>query len=104
MPDCAPDAAYCAGPGVGQTASDPPGLELFRPEHLVGDDLAFATHRVCCSGVFWSLNWYEPSANMSYTIDLSRNIAAQFGDSSATHNVASAKAVAALASQLVRLP
>ena len=33
---------------------------------------AFATHRVCCNGVFWSLSWYEERANMSYTIDLSR--------------------------------
>ena len=104
IPGCTADAAYCAGPGVGQTSSDPPGLELFRPEHLVGDDLAFATHRVCCSGVFWSLNWYEPSTNMSYTIDLSRNIAAEFGDSTATDNVPSAKAVGTLASELVRLP
>jgi hypothetical protein len=102
--DCAPNAAYCAGPGVGQSASDPPGLELFRPEHLVGDDLAFATHRVCCSGVFWSLNWYDAVANMSYTIDLSRNIATQFGGSSASDDVAAAKAVGALAGQLVHLP
>lgn len=102
--DCAPDAAYCSGPGVGQKQGDPPGLELFRPEHLVGNDPAFATHRVCCNGVFWSLNWYDTSANMSYTIDLSRNIAAQFGSGSADDDVNAAKAVGALAGQLVRLP
>jgi DnaJ-like protein len=104
IPNCAPDAAYCGGPGVGQSPNDPPGVELFRPEHLVGDDPAFATHRVCCSGVSWSLNWYDPQTNMSYTIDLSRNIALEFGDSTATDNVASAKAVGALASELVHLP
>ncbi len=102
--DCAPDAPYCAGPGVGQSASDPPGLELFRPEHLVGDNPAFATHRVCCSGVYWSLSWYEPASNMSYTIDLSRDVATQFGSSSADDDVDAARAVGALAPQLVRLP
>jgi hypothetical protein len=102
--DCAPDATYCAGPGVGQSASDPPGLELFRPAHLVGENPAFATHRVCCSGVYWSLSWYEPSTNMSYTIDLSRNVAIQFGSSSADDNVDAARSVGALAGELVRLP
>src|SRR5579859_2704390 len=104
MTDCAPDAAYCVGPGAGQNAADPPGLELFRPEHLVGDDPAFATHRVCCNGVFWSLNWYDAGVNMSYTIDLSRTIAAQYGSSAADDDVNAAKAVGALAGQLVRLP
>jgi hypothetical protein len=104
MTDCAPDAAYCVGPGAGQNQADPPGLELFRPEHLVGDNPAFVTHRVCCNGVFWSLNWYDAGANMSYTIDLSRNIAAQFGSASADDDVNAAKAVGALAGQLVRLP
>jgi hypothetical protein len=104
LPDCAPDAAYCAGPGVGQKPGDPPGVELFRPEHLVGDEPAFVVHRVCCSGVSWSLNWYEASTNMSYTIDLSRNEATLFGSSSADDNVDAARAVGALAGQLVRLP
>jgi curved DNA-binding protein CbpA len=104
LPDCAPDATYCAGPGVGQNAGDPPGLELFRPEHLVGEDPAFVTHRVCCNGVFWSLSWYDAASNMSYTIDLSRNVAAQFGSSNADDDVNAAKAVGALAGQLVRLP
>jgi hypothetical protein len=103
LQDCAPDAAYCSGPGVGQNPGDPPGLELFRPEHLVDDSPAFATHRVCCNGVFWSLNWYDAATNMSYTIDLSRNIAAQFGNGSADDDVNAAKAVGALAGQLVRL-
>ena len=104
IPDCAPDAAYCAGPGVGQSASDPPGLELFRPEHLVGENPAFATHRVCCNGVYWSLSWYEPATNMSYTIDLSRSVAMEFGSTTADGNVDGARAVGALAGQLVRLP
>jgi hypothetical protein len=104
LTDCAPDADYCSGPGVGQKPTDPPGLELFRPEHLVGDDPAFATHRVCCNGVFWSLSWYEPTTNMSYTIDLSRSIAAQYGGASADDDVTSARAIGALAGQLVRLP
>jgi hypothetical protein len=104
LPDCAPDATYCRAAGVGQKPTDPPGLELFRPEHLVGDDPAFATHRVCCNGVFWSLSWYEPITNMSYTIDLSRNIAAQYGSASADDDVDAARAIGALAGQLVRLP
>jgi hypothetical protein len=103
LADCAPEATYCAGAGVGQRPSDPPGLELFRPQHLVGDNPAFVTHRVCCNGVFWSLSWYEPSSNMSYTIDLSRNVATQFGGSAADDNVDAARAVGALAGQLVRL-
>jgi DnaJ-like protein len=102
--ECGPETAYCAGPGFGQQAGDPAGLELFRPEHLVGDDPAFVVHRVCCSGLFWSLSWYEASTNMSYTIDLSRNIAAQFGSNRAEDDVNAAKLVGALASQLVRLP
>jgi hypothetical protein len=102
--DCAPDATYCAGAGVGQSASEPPGLELFRPEHLVGENPAFATHRVCCNGVYWSLSWYEPATNMSYTIDLSRVVAMEFGSANADDNVDAARAVGALAGQLVRLP
>jgi DnaJ-like protein len=102
--DCAPDAAYCTGATVGQKPGDPPGLELFRPDHLVGDNTAFVTHRVCCNGVFWSLSWYEPSTNMSYTIDLSRSVASQVGSASADDDVNAAKTVGALASQLVRLP
>jgi hypothetical protein len=101
--DCAPNATYCAGPGVGESASDPPGLELFRPAHLVGENPAFVTHRVCCNGVYWSLSWYEPATNMSYTIDLSRSVAMQFGGTTADNNVDAARAVGALAGELVRL-
>jgi hypothetical protein len=104
LADCAADAPYCSGLAVGQSASDPPGLELFRPAHLVGDDEAFATHRVCCNGVYWSLSWYDPATNMSYTIDLSRNVALQFGNATAAKDVDAARAVGALAGQLVRLP
>jgi hypothetical protein len=101
---CSPDAPYCTGLGVGQSASDAPGVELFQPAHLVGDDPAFVVHRVCCNGVYWSLSWYDPAANMSYTIDLSRNVALQFGSARADDNADAARAVGALASQLVRLP
>jgi hypothetical protein len=104
LPACQPDATYCSGPGAGQSAADPPGVELFREPDLVADYPAFATHRVCCNGVFWSLSWYEPNTNMSYTIDMSRNVAAQFGGTVADGDVAAARRVAALASQLVRLP
>jgi hypothetical protein len=104
LPDCAPEATYCAGPGVGQGPNDPPGVELFRPQHLVGNDPAFATHRVCCNGVSWSLNWFDQATNMSYTIDLSRNVAMQYGGSSASNDVDAARTVGALAAQLVRLP
>jgi hypothetical protein len=62
------------------------------------------SHRVCCNGDFWSLSWYEERTNMSYTIDLSRSVAARFGNSAAEGDVAAAHAVAALAPQLVRLP
>jgi hypothetical protein len=102
--DCPAEATYCAGPGTGQSASDPPGVELFRPPDLITDYPAFATHRVCCNGVFWSLSWYEPATNMSYTIDLSRSVAAQFGSPTADNDIAAARAVANLARQLVRLP
>lgn len=102
--DCATDAPYCSALNVGQQSGDPPGLELFRPEHLVGDDPAFVVHRVCCTGLFWSLSWYEPATNMSYTIDMSRNVAAQYGGTSASEDVDAAKAIGALAGQLVRLP
>lgn len=100
---CSPDATYCVGQVPGQS-SGPPGLELFRAPGLVGDFPAYATHRVCCNGVFWSLSWYEPNVNMSYTIDVSRSAAAQYGGSVAEGNVAAARAFAALAPQLVRLP
>src|SRR5207302_8094954 len=104
LPGCAPEAEYCAGPGAGQSTSDSPGLELFRSPGLIADYPAFAAHRVCCNGVFWSLSWYQPTTNMSYTIDLSRSVAAQFGTPTADADLASARAVGALASQLVRLP
>lgn len=102
-PDCTPDMAYCSGLVAGQT-SGPPGLEIFQAPGLIEDFPAFAVHRVCCNGVFWSVSWYESRANMSYTIDLSRSVAAQYGASSAQADVPSARAVAELAPQLVRLP
>ena len=71
---------------------------------MVDASPAFVSHRVCCNGVFWSLSWYEQRTNMSYTIDLSRSIAARYGSATADHDVAAAHAVAGLASQLVRLP
>jgi hypothetical protein len=107
--DCAPDARYCSGPVPGQASGPPgqpglPGLELFREPDLVGNDPAFVSHRVCCNGVFWSASWYEPRANVTYTIDLSRSVAAQFGSASADQDVKAARTVAALADELVRLP
>jgi hypothetical protein len=105
LPDCSADALYCAGPVPGQPAgTTPPGLELFRAPGLVDDNPAFATHRVCCNGVFWLLSWYEPRANMSYTIDVSRSVAARYGTPSAAGDESAARAFAALAPKLVRLP
>ncbi|HEV7665047.1 MAG TPA: J domain-containing protein [Chloroflexota bacterium] len=105
IPDCAPEATYCTGLAPGQTAgSGSPGYELFRAADLLPDYPAFVTHRVCCNGVFWSLSWYEPRANMSYTIDLSRRVAALYGSAAIEGDAAAAHAVANLASQLVRLP
>jgi hypothetical protein len=103
LPNCASDASYCVGPAPGQAAG-PPGLELFRTADLVVDSPAFVTHRVCCNGVFWSLSWYDSRADMTYTVDLSRSVAARYGSSAAEADVAAAHAVAALAAQLVRLP
>jgi hypothetical protein len=100
---CAPEATYCVGNAPGQT-SGPPGLEVFRADDLVEDYPAFATHRVCCNGVFWSLSWYEERANMSYTIDLSRTQAAAFGNGIDQQNVVAARELGTLARQLVRLP
>jgi hypothetical protein len=85
-------------------APGPPGLELFRTPGLVEDYPAYATHRVCCNGVFWSLSWYEPRTNMSYSIDVSRSAAITFGGPVVEGNVDAARAFAGLASQLVRLP
>jgi hypothetical protein len=51
----------------------------------------------------WSLNWYDQRTNMSYTIDLSRSVAAPYGSPAAEHDVAAARAVAALAPRLVPL-
>jgi len=101
--DCSSTAEYCAGPVAGQPPG-PPGLELFRAPQLVRDSPALVTHRVCCNGVFWSLSWYEQRTNMSYTIDLSRSVAARYGSQSADDDVAAARSVGALAAQLVRLP
>jgi hypothetical protein len=101
--DCSADAEYCSGPVAGQPAG-PPGLELFRAPQLVTDSPAFVTHRVCCNGVFWSLSWYDQRSNMSYTIDLSRSVAARYGGPAAEGDVAGAHTVGALAAQLVRLP
>lgn len=104
LPDCAADAAYCSGPAPGMPRSAPPGVELFRAPDLVETYPAFVTHRVCCNGVAWSVSWYEPQANMSYTIDLSRSVAARYGSPSVEADAAAARTVAALATRLVRLP
>lgn len=103
LPDCSPDGTYCSGPVPGQS-SGPPGLELFRAPGLVGEYPAYATHRVCCNGVFWSLSWYEARVDMSYSIEVSRSAAIQYGGSAVEANVAAARAFAVLASELVRLP
>src|SRR5207244_3181578 len=103
LTDCSSTAEYCSGPVAGQPPG-PPGLELFRAPQLVMDSPAFVTHRVCCNGVFWSVSWYEPRTNMSYTIDLSRSVAARYGSLRAEGAVTAAHAVAAHAPQLVRLP
>lgn len=102
LPECARDAAYCAGPAPGQPPG-PPGLELFRSSDFIEDYPGVVTHRVCCNGVFWSFSWFEPRANMSYTLDLSRGVAQRFGTSRADGDLAAAHAVAALAARLVRL-
>jgi hypothetical protein len=104
LPNCPAEAAYCVGPGAGQSATDPPGVELFRAPDLVAADPAFAVHRVCCNGLFWSMSWYDAGNNMSYKIDLSRNVAAQFGGPGLTGDLAAARSVAALGTQLVQLP
>ncbi len=101
--DCRVDSEYCAGLVAGQPPG-PPGLEMFRAPQLVMDSPAFVTHRVCCNGVFWSLSWYEQRTNMSYTIDLSRSVAARYGSLAAEGDESAAHAVGALAAQLVRLP
>jgi hypothetical protein len=100
---CPSDATYCVGPAPGQSGG-PPGMEVFRADDLVDDNPAFASHRVCCNGEFWSLSWYEERANMSYTIDLSRSQAAAFGSTIGEENAAAAHQLGALARQLVRLP
>ena len=102
LKDCSPDAGYCVGLAPGQSTG-PAGLELFRAPDLVQDFPSFALHRVCCNGVFWTVSWYEPRANVTYTIDLSRSVAAHFGTSAADANTAAARAVAALGPRLVRL-
>ncbi len=104
LPNCAAENAYCSGPAPGQTAGTD-GLELFRAPDLVGDYPAVAIHRVCCNGTFWSVAWYEPKANVSYAVDLSRALALQFGSNTITaDNLSGARGVASLAKQLVRLP
>ena len=103
MPNCGADTEYCSGQVAGQPPG-PNGLELFRTPDLVNGTPAFVTHRVCCNGVFWSLSWYEERTNMSYTIDLSRSVASRYGSLAAEDDVAAARAVGALAAQLVRLP
>jgi hypothetical protein len=102
LPDCAPDAAYCVGPVPGQTTG-PPGLELFRSTDFVDGAPALITHRVCCNGVFWSMSWYEAGPNMSYTLDLSRNVAQRYGTATADGDINAARTVATIASRLVRL-
>src|SRR5437667_62398 len=82
------------GPVPGQP-NGPPGLELFRRADFLEDFPSVMTHRVCCNGVFWSFTWYEPRANMSYTLDLSRNVAQRYGNSSVDGDVNAARAVAA---------
>jgi hypothetical protein len=100
---CTLENAYCVGPAPGQS-SGPPGLELFRAADLVDDYPAFVTHRVCCNGVFWSVAWYEPGPDMSYTIDLARAVAIPFGTTVDSANASVARQLGSLARDLVRLP
>lgn len=101
--DCAADATYCQGAVPGQPPG-PPGIELFRAPDLVQDYPSFVTHRTCCNGVFWSVSWYEPRANVTYEVDLSKSVAGRYGSAAVDSDAAAARSVAQIADALVRLP
>ncbi len=104
LPGCAAEATYCVGPAPGQTSGGN-GMELFREPDLMADNPAVGVHRVCCNGTFWTIAWYEPRANTSYAVDLSRSLALQFGSHDlGQQNLAAARAIASIGKQLVRLP
>jgi hypothetical protein len=98
---CPADAPYCVENVAGQDGAAP-ASEVFRGLK-VGDGEAVVEHVVCCGGHYWSLTWYDPARDMSYTMVLVGPIADRYGTTISSDNASVAQALAELAGQLVPL-
>lgn len=97
-PACA--TAYCSYPGLdGKT----PAAEVFGGVRIKGE-VAAVFHAACCAGDVWEVYWYDPAANMHYTLTVDADFDPQVGQSGVNRdNVSRANHLVDVANQLTRL-
>jgi hypothetical protein len=98
---CPADAPYCVENVAGQDGAAP-ASEVFRGL-TVRDGEAVVEHVVCCGGHYWSLTWYDPARDMTYTMVLVGPTADRYGSTLTPDNVSVAAALAGIASRLAPL-
>ena len=101
-PACAAGGGYCTETAAGRQ-DQPPGAEHFRDLAVAGAP-AVVSHRVCCSGPYWSATWYDRRADVSYRLELSQSVAQPFGIWLTPDNRRAAEHLVEIAAQLERLP
>ena len=95
---CPADAVYCVE-NVGGQDGAMPASEVFRGLS-VGDGPAVAEHVICCGGHFWSLSWYDPARDMTYSFILVGPVADRYGGGIGAENARVALTIADLAGRL----
>jgi hypothetical protein len=98
---CPADAAYCVENVAGQDGAAP-ASEVFRGL-TVNDGEAVVEHVVCCGGHYWSLTWYDPARDMSYSLVLVGPVADRYGTTISPDNLSVARMIAEAAGQLAPL-
>jgi hypothetical protein len=99
---CVNTALYCTENILGRDDTRP-ASEIFRGLTVKGQS-AVATHTTCCNGLYWTVQWYDPAADMTYELSLEQDLSKPYGEEVSPGNLASARQLAALADQLVPAP
>ena len=98
---CPADAPYCVENVAGQDGAAP-ASEVFRGLTVDGGE-AVVEHVVCCGGHYWSLTWYDPARDMTYTMVLVGPLADRYGSTITPDNASVAAALAGIAGRLAPL-
>jgi hypothetical protein len=98
---CPADAPYCVENVAGQDGAAP-ASEVFRGL-TVNDGEAVVEHVVCCGGHYWSVTWYDPARDMTYSMVLVGPLADRYGTTITPDNASVAASLAGLAGRLAPL-